>query len=149
HHAFRISDHPDQPDTWAIRDEVAAEGEAHSQMATLVVRPDGSMVTVYLADRLHYAVRSPDGHWAPGGEIDPGSAVRNAGPQAVLGRDGVVHLAYFTADGAIWYRRILPDGTLTPRQQLASGAGTEEAEYGAVLPLVYDGQNDVVHIVYR
>jgi hypothetical protein len=32
---------------------------------------------------------------------------------------------------------LLPDGTVTGREQIASGAGTSRAEYGAVLPLIY------------
>ncbi len=149
HHAFHTSDHPTRPDRWAIRDEVAAEAEAVAQMTTLVVRSDGSMATIFLADRLHYALRSADGRWSPAVEIDPGAAERNAGPQAILGRGDVVHLAYFADDGVLWYRRLLPDGTLTERQRLATGAGTTRAEYGAVLPLAYDERTDTVIIVYR
>jgi hypothetical protein len=67
----------------------------------------------------------------------------------VLGRDDVIHLAYYGTDGTIWYRRFLTDGTLTPRQQLASGAGTTRREYGAVLPLVFNPRKNEVTIVYR
>ncbi|MFC7499228.1 hypothetical protein ACFQRC_08340 [Enterovirga sp. GCM10030262] len=149
HHVFRTSDHPTHPDSWAIRDELAAEAEAVAQMATLAVRSDGSMVTVFLADRLHYAIRAADGRWSLPVEIDPEAAEVTAGPQAILGRDDIVHLAYFSADGSIWYRRLLPDGTLTARRQLASGAGTSRAEYGAVLPLAFDEATDTLFIVYR
>jgi len=67
----------------------------------------------------------------------------------VLGASDTVHLAYYGTDGSIWYRRFLPDGTLTPRQQLATGAGTSRAEYGAVLPLLYNSRRNEVIIIYR
>ena len=63
YHAFRTSDHPTQPDTWGVRDEVAATASSVAQAATLAVRSDGSMVTFYVADTVHYNIRSPQ---APG-----------------------------------------------------------------------------------
>ncbi|WP_213271341.1 hypothetical protein [Hyphomonas sp.] len=149
YHVFNTSDHPNEPDRWSVRDEVAATATAIAQMATLVVRPDGSLVTVFLADRLYMASRSPDGQWEPATELDPADEYGNAGPQAVLGTDGVVHLAYLRTDGTVWYRRVEADGSLGARQRLATGAGTSRAEYGAVLPLVYDPTTDTTIIIYR
>ena len=149
HHIFLTSDHPTHPDRWAIRDEVAAEADAVAQMATLAARSDGSLVTVFLADRLHYAIRGPNGRWSLPLEVDPETAGVTTGPQAVLGRGDIVHLAYSDADGGIWYRRILPNGSMTARKQLASGAGTSRAEYGAVLPLAFDETTNTLFIVYR
>ena len=54
--AFRTSDHSAQPDTWGIRDEVAATVTSVAQAATLAVRSDGSMVAFYVADTIHYNV---------------------------------------------------------------------------------------------
>jgi hypothetical protein len=149
YHEFRTSDHPTHPDSWATRDEVAAEAEAIAQMATLARRPDGTLVSVFLADRLYHVTRGIDGRWSRPVAIDPGEAVIGTGPQAVTARDGMVHLAYTTNDGRIWYRRLQADGSLSPRQVLADGAGTTRAEYGAVLPLAYDAASDTVSIVYR
>lgn len=149
YHVFRTSDHPSAPDSWALTDELATTVTAHSQMGTLVVRADGSIVTVHLGDTLGYSIRSPDGVWSDEIIIEDASGARLAGPQAVLGRDDVVHLAYFRADGTIHHRRLLADGTLTPATQLAAGAGTTEAEYGAVLPLVYIPETDTLVVAYR
>lgn len=148
-HTFRTSDHPTQPDTWEVRDEVAARGDAIAQMATLTPRSDGSMVAVFLTNRLHYAVRSPEGTWSQARPTDPEDVVVNAGPQAVAAADDNVHLAYFTDDGRIWHRRLLPDGTLTARQLLAEGAGTGRPVYGAVLPLAHHPDDDSVTIAWR
>jgi len=149
HHSFRTSDHPTQPDTWAIRDELAASTESIAQAATLVVRSDGSQVAFYVADTVHYSIRSPAGVWGPDTVMDPGVAPKSAGPRAVLGADDTVHLAYYGMDGTIWYRRLTPEGALAPRERLASGAGTTRAEYGAVLPLVYLPDSNTVVVIYR
>lgn len=149
YHLFRTSDHPTHPDSWELRDEVAARAEARAQTASMAMRSDGSIVTFFLGDRLHFVIRDPSGNWSAPVELDPEAQFINAGPQAIAARDDVIHLAYFSDDGSIWYRRLLPDGTLTGRQQLAENAGTSRAEYGAVLPLAYDAQSDTLSIVYR
>lgn len=150
YHAFRTSDHPTHPDTWAVRDEVAGRVEAIAQTAAFEVRSDGSMVAFYLGQaKIHYSVRSTAGAWSEVMTLDPDIAPNQAGPQVVLGSNDTLHLAYYGTDGTIWYRRFLLDGTLTPREQLATGAGTSRAEYGAVLPLVYIPESNTVVIIYR
>jgi len=149
YHSFRTSDHPTEPDTWAVRDEVAATAVSVAQAATMVVRSDGSIVTFYVADTVHYNIRAPGGGWGADTPLDPGLAPKSAGPKAVLGANDVVHLAYYGMDGTVWYRQLRRDGSLTPRQQLASGLGATRAEYGAVLPLVFLPQSNTVVILYR
>ena len=149
YHAFRTSDHPTQPDTWGVRDEVAATVPSVAQAATLAVRSDGSMVAFYVADTVHYNIRSAAGTWGTDTVLDPGVARKSAGPRAVLGANDTVHVAYYGLDGTIWYRRLLRDGILTGRLQLASGLGTSRAEYGSVLPLVFIPRSNTVVIIYR
>jgi hypothetical protein len=149
YHAFRTSDHPTQPDTWGVRDEPGAAVPSVAQAATLAVRSDGSIVTFYVADSVHYSIRSSGGTWGADTVLDPGVAPKSAGPRAVLGANDVVHLAYYGVDGTVWYRRLLRHGTLTDRQQVASGLGTTRAEYGAVLPLVFSPQSNTAVIIYR
>jgi hypothetical protein len=150
YHAFRTSDHPTHPDTWAVRDEIAGEVAAIAQTAAFEVRSDGSMVAFYLGQaKIHYSVRSTGGAWSKVTTLDPDIGPNQAGPQTVLGANDTLHLAYYGTDGTIWYRRFLPDGTLTPREQLATGAGTSRAEYGAVLPLVFIPESNTVVIIYR
>lgn len=149
YHSFRTSDHPTHPDTWHVRDERAASAESVAQSTTLVARSDGSLVTFYTASTLHYAVRSPAGRWSAETVLDRGIPPNTAGPKAVLGANDTVHLAYYGMDGTVWYRRLLRDGTLTPRQELASGVGATRAEFGAVLPLVFIPDTNTVVIVYQ
>ena len=149
YHAFRMSDHPTQPDTWGVRDEPAATVPSVAQAATLAVRSDGSIVAFYTADTVHYNLRSSGGTWGTDTVLDPGVAPKTAGPRAVLGANDTVHVAYYGMDGTIWYRRLLRDGALTRRQQVASGLGTTRAEYGVVLPLLFDPRTNTVVIIYR
>lgn len=149
YHAFRTSDHPSAPDSWLRTDELATTVSAIAQMATVVVRSDGSIVTVHLGDTLGYSIRSPEGDWSEEILIEDGTGERLAGPQAVLGRDDSVHLAYFREDGTLHHRQLLTDGTLTPAVELAEGVGTSRAVYGAVLPLVYQPETDTLVVAYR
>lgn len=150
YHSFGTSDHPSRPDSWNVRGELVAKVEPVAQAAALEVRSDGSLVAFYVGPaKIHYSVRSAAGRWSEDRVIDAGVPPNLAGPQAVLGANETVHLAYYGTDGTIWYRRLLTDGTLTPRQQLASGAGSTRAVYGSVLPMLYIPDTNTVVIIYR
>jgi hypothetical protein len=151
YHAFRTSEYAAAPDTWALTDELVAEpGEPPTQVAALAARPDGSLVAVYGApDGLRLRVRSPDGAWGPETAVDPGADAVASGPQAEPGPDGVVHLASTDDAGAAWHRLVRPDGSLTPRQRLASDVGTTEYDNGAVLPIAVDPGTGAATVVYR
>jgi len=117
----------------------------------LVVRrfADAAVTAFYVGNTIHYSVRSPSGAWSAEPIIDAGLAPGLAGPKAELGANDTVHLAYYGMDGTIWYRRLLRDGTLSAREQLASGVGASRNEFGAVLPLNYiPGKNTAV-IIYQ
>jgi hypothetical protein len=151
HHAFNTSDHPTRPDAWAVRDErVATPAEPPTQVASVAVRSDGSIVGVYGGpERVHFKIRAPDGAWGEETIVDEAVLPTLSGPQVVVGVGDVVHLAYTGGDGTAWYRRIQPDGTLTPRQQLATELGTTEYDVGAILPLVFIPETNTVVIMYR
>jgi hypothetical protein len=150
YHSFRTSDHPTAPDTWAVRGELVANVQPVAQAAALEVRSDGSLAAFYVGPtKIHYSVRSPGGKWSLDTVIDANLGPNLAGPQAVRGANDTVHLAYYGTDGTIWYRRLLANGTLSPRERIASGAGTSRAEYGSVLPLLYIPETNTVVIIYR
>lgn len=155
HHTFHTSDHPTNPDTWQVRDDtVATPEEPPTQVTSLTVRTDGSIVAVYGGpEKIRYKIRSPNGTWGTktiiDGEMSTGVL---SGPMTVLGKDDVVHLAYTEigeTEGAVWYRRIRPDGTLTPRQRIASGVGTSVGDRGSVLPLIFLPETNTVVVIYR
>lgn len=151
-HSFRTSDHPTHPDTWEVRDELVAIHEPPpTQVAAIAVRSDGSIVSVYGgASKIHYRIRTPGGNWGTEAMIDAGVPPATlSGPRVALGADDMVHLAY-TGDGGIaWYRRIRPDGTLTPRTQITSGLDASASGRGSILPLLYLPRTNSVAIIYR
>lgn len=151
HHAFRTSDHPAEPDTWAVRDDtVATPGEPPVQVTTITARSDGSLAAVYGGpEKIHFKIRSPDGLWSDETTVDAGGPSVLSGPQSALGAGDVVHLAYTGRDGTTRYRQIRLDGTLTPPMQIASDIGTRVADVGAVLPLVVLPETNSVVVLYR
>lgn len=151
YHVFQTSDHPSQPDTWAIQDErIASPEEPPTQVADIAVRTDGSIVVVFGGpEKIHYSIRSSEGQWGQETVIDAGTAPELSGPSLALGRGDVVHLAYTGSDGTAWYRQISPEGVLSERALVAEGLGTESEEVGSILPLVYLLESDTVSILYR
>jgi hypothetical protein len=151
YHSFHTSDHPDSPDTWAVRDELVGEpGEPPVQVASLVARSDGSLVAVYGGpEKIRYKIRSPEGAWSESTSLDAGDPLQLSGPQAVLGENDMVHLTYTSRDGSAWYRTIQPDGTLSERQRISDRIGTMEADIGSILPLVYQPETNTVVVIYR
>lgn len=151
YHLFRTSDHPEQPDTWAIRDEwIASPEEPPSQVADLAVRSDGSVVVVFGGPhKIHYAIRSPDGNWSESQVIDGGVEPDLSGPAMTLGLGDIIHLAYTGRDGTAWYRQLSADNTLSERTLVADGLGRGSEDIGSILPLVYLPENNTVSVLYR
>jgi hypothetical protein len=151
YHVFRTSDHPEQPDTWAIQDErLASPEEPPTQVADIALRSDGSVVAVYGGPhKIHLRTRSPDGNWSEETVIDADKEPDLSGPTIVLGRDDVVHLAYTGNDGTAWYRQLSSKGELTERVKVADGLGTDSEDIGAILPLLYLPESDTVSVIYR
>lgn len=151
YHVYRTSDHPEHPDTWAIRDErLASPIEPPTQVADIALRSDGSVVAVYGGPhKIHLRTRTPDGDWSKETVIDADQQPDLSGPTLVLGRDDVVHLAYTGDDGTAWYRQLSADNNLTGRVQVAEGLGTDSEDIGAILPLLYLPESDSVSVIYR
>ena len=149
YHAFNTSDHATAPDTWAMTDEVGATEESVSQGASMIVRSDGSLVAFYVGSTLYYSVRDSEGNWAVARLLDPAESLLLAAPQALVDADDTVHLAYYRADGTVWYRQLASDGVITAAQRIADQIGQEEDAYGSVLPLVLLPESNTVVLVYQ
>ncbi|XOZ33369.1 sialidase family protein [Halomonadaceae bacterium KBTZ08] len=151
HHVFRTSDHPEKPNTWAIRDErLASPKEPPTQVADIAVRSDGSVVAVYGGpQKIRYRIRSPEGDWSGATVLDADQGPNLSGPALVKDPDDVVHLTYTGDDGSAWYRQLRPDGELTQRRQIATGLGTGHEDIGSILPPVYLPESDLVSVIYR
>ena len=149
YHEFRTSDHPTSPDTWGIRDEVVTEVESIAQATSLVVRADGSMVAFFVGSTLGHAIRDAGGRWSEGSLVDPDERRILAGPQAVVGENDDVHVAYYREDGTLWHRVLGKEGSLTTAVQVAEGLATGKTTYGSILPLVFLPESKQVAILYR
>lgn len=153
HHSFRTSDHTTHPDTWEIRDDRIARHDAPpTQVASLAIRSDGSLVAVYGGPRkLHYKIRSANGVWDENeGIVDPESDLILSDPQIVIGADDEVHFAYYGNNGTAWYRKILPDGSLTEPQLLTSDMRPDpRAKSGSILPLVFIPETNTLTVIYQ
>lgn len=152
YHAFRTADAADGPEGWVVRDErvAAPPGEPPVQVASLTARSDGSLVAVYGGpEKIRYRIRSRAGEWGAETVVDADTQPRLSGPQTVLGADDTVHLAYTARDGTAWYRRIDPDGALSPRERIASGLDEVESDIGSILPLVFVPETNTVVVIYR
>ena len=149
HHVFNTDDHASRPDQWAVTDQPVAHIEAVSQMATLAAPGEAGLATVFLGDSLYVSRKTRAGAWTDPVILDEDADALTVGPQAIAGADGVVHVAYADADGALWLRTLTAHGALSPRRMIAEGAVTGEADYGAILPLVYLAETDTLIIAYR
>lgn len=153
HHSFHTSDHSTHPDTWDIRDErIASHDGPPTQVATLAVRSDGSMVAVYgSTHNLHYKIRSADGIWEDReGIIDAGNGIILSDPQVIPGVDDDIHLAYYGSNGTAWHRHILPDGSLTSAVLLSEDLSPDPlGENGSILPLVFIPETNTLVAIYQ
>lgn len=153
HHSFRTSDHTTHPDTWEIRDHQIARHDAPpTQVASLAMRSDGSMVAVYGGPRkLHYKTRSADGVWDENERtVDTDSDLVLSDPQIVVGADDEVHFAYYGNNGTAWYRKILPNGSLTESQLVSSDLQPDpRAKAGSILPLVFIPETNTLKVIYQ
>lgn len=150
-HAFATIDHPTAPDSWLIRDEVLARPpEPPIQAVALAARPDRSLVALYAGpEKIRLQIRNPSRSWSEPRILDAGPGPILTGPQAVTGSDGTVHIAYTGSDGSAFYRRLLPDDTLTPTRMFADDLGTREEEWIGILPLRFLETSNTLVVVYR
>ena len=153
YHSFYTSDHPSNPDTWGSRDYLIATHEAPpTQVTTMAVRSDGSLVAVYGGpQKLHYRIRSAHGVWDDDETIvDPGHHLILSDPQIILGVEDEVHFVYYGNNGTAWYCKVLADGSLTPSQLISSDLKPDpDANDGSILPLVFIQENNTLVVIYQ
>ena len=146
YHAFRMSDHPTNADTWEITDEVviATTGET-DQSASLVVRSDSTVVACYRSDdgtnqRIKYKIRSSGGTWGSENELDSTASTEIVGVrmQRMDGSDWIAIIYQDETNADIFVRYMDPaDDSLTTRATIetnsnSSGSGQPIAFTNAV-----------------
>ncbi len=139
HHAFAMSENSDCNDCWVVKDKLITEHEdPPTQAADIVLRPDGSLVTVFCnSDKIQYSILKPSGNWSKPIDLSHDYPFGFTNPSITSLADGTIDIAFKSIDGAGWHRQLLPDNSLTPAQQFASNLGTTEYENISILPLIY------------
>ncbi len=82
--------------------------------------------------------------------MDPDNNLILSDPQVVLGANDVVHFAYYGNNGTAWYRKILPDGSLTASQLISTDLQPDpDANDGSILPLVFIPETNTLAVIYQ
>lgn len=151
YHQFEMGGQELASGTWQIESEsIATPEEPPTQFADLVVRSDGSLVTLYGGSRrLFLQTRSAQGVWAIPTEIDVNLEPQLSGPVMSVAKDNTVTLAYTGRDGSGFIRHLRPDNTLTPRLWLSSNLGSSDSENGAIAPMVVLPESGTTVVLYR
>jgi RTX calcium-binding nonapeptide repeat (4 copies) len=160
-HTFRTSE-DGTPDTWNIKDEVAAATQPSTntnQCGSLVRRSDGSFVAFFCEDlsssfgRVAYNVRSSGGTWGTEVIIDSEASTGFEWAVGVLGESDLTHIFYLDrTNGIVYYRTLTSGGTLSGRTQIATGlTGSGDSNIAGILPAVYydDAGAEKVLVVYK
>jgi hypothetical protein len=153
YHSFAtaISSASELSDQWITDSYVIARTEKPPVQTTdITLRPDGSLVVVYGAGtRLQYNIREPDGTWRPSRFVDSANPNDLTSPSLICRPDGVVDLAYKSADGKGWCRQLMANNILTAPQMFSNDLGTSERESIAILPLAYAHGSKSTLVVFR
>lgn len=159
YHTFRTSDHPTNPDTWGITDEIVDDTiTGHtSQAGALAKRSNGTIVALYLddvtPDRVWYKIRSAGGVWGGRNAIDTEAGVNFVSGWCVLGASDLVHIFYKDDDNGIIYHRTLNSSdVLSGRDTVITGISTLDTHDDMpFLEPVYwdDGGNEKIMICYQ
>jgi hypothetical protein len=151
YHAFEMGSPGSGAGRWLIDSEsIATPEEPPTQIADVVARSDGSLVTLYGgARRLFLQIRSAQGVWGDPMEIDTDVAPDLSGPVLAVGPDDMITMAYTGRDGSGFIRHLLPDGSLSTRQVFSSNLGSADAENGAIVPLIVLPESGTSVVLYR
>jgi hypothetical protein len=151
YHAFATSDHSKGSDRWIVDSKIIAEPpEPPTQVADIIIRPDGSLVAIYGAgNRLNFSICNPNGTWNSPTPLDPKNSGGLTNPSLVCRSDGIVDITYKNFEGEGWFRQLLPDDSLTSPKKFAENLGTTESERIAILPLVYLPETNTTVAIFR
>ncbi|MFW5710086.1 MAG: hypothetical protein ACOCXW_01305 [Bacteroidota bacterium] len=151
YHAFATADNGEFANQWITDSELITDKEKPPvQTADIALRPDGSIVVVYgVGTNLQARIREADGNWLKPFPLDATITIGLTSPSLICRTDGIVDIAYKSADGKGWIRQLLPDNTFTSPQIFADNLGTTEYESIAILPLVYLSDPGTTVIAFR
>lgn len=151
YHAFQMDGAGSSEGEWLVTDEsIATPEEPPTQIADLVARADGSLVTLYGgAHRVFMQSRSAQGVWGAPLEIDRDVPPELSGPVMAVAADDTITMAYTGRDGSGFVRHLRVDGSLSARQLFSANLGITDDENGAIAPLVVLPETGETVLIYR
>lgn len=155
YHVFRVSTHPDSPDTYRLTDELIAGPITYDEQSVALEVLSGGTVRCFYArtagkrGRVFYRTR--DGGWGAEQSLDDQKGVDFYGVAAVRGASDKVHIVYYGDDGSVYHRSLSSAGVLSEREALTTDAGATEAERVPFMPPVYwnDAGDEKIMVGYR
>ncbi|MFP4287891.1 MAG: hypothetical protein ACLFQS_01425 [Bacteroidales bacterium] len=151
YHAFATSGNDQRKDRWIVESELlASHDKPPTQTADITLRPDGSLVAVYaFENQLQYRIREPNGKWTNASNLNHNDPAGFTNPSVVCLPDGSVDFVYKSLDGTGWYRKLLPDNSLTQAEPFAHNLGTSGEENIAILPPVFWQEKQSTVAIFR
>lgn len=142
-HRFRPSDHPTDPDTWEITDEViTASVDADDQHAAIQHRSDNTIVGFYRKvvtnEGVYYKIRSSGGSWGSEVELDTEASIDFTAVTVCKGASDKIHIFYKdNTNGYIYHKSLNISDTLSARELVHNDAGIGNTPMKNVIPPVY------------
>jgi len=155
YHAFRVSTHPANPDTYRLTDELIAGPITYDEQAVALEVLSGGRVRCFYArtaggrGRILYKTR--DNGWGSEQSLDSQPRVDFYGVAAVRGAADKVHVVYYADDGNIYHRSLSSAGVLSDRESLTADGGVRGSERFPLMPPVYwdEAGEEKIMIGYR
>ena len=151
YHAFATEDSARGADGWIVDSQLIAEPtEPPTQSAAMATRGDGSLVVVYgnlSGGFLHLS--GADFQWATTPiDLETKAVTGLSGFQVATGTDGDSFVVFTAEDGSGWMRILNSEGVLSEPLLITQGLGLDEAENGAILPIITQPSGGIL-LIYR
>jgi hypothetical protein len=155
YHVFRVSTHPENPDTYRVTDELIAGPITYEEQSVALEVLSGGRVRCFYArtagrrGRIFYRTR--DRRWGAEQSLDDQSNVDFYGVAAVRGASDKVHIVYYGDDGNVYHRSLSSSDVLSERESLTTEGGVSASERVPFMPPVYweDSGDEKIMVGYR
>jgi hypothetical protein len=151
YHAFATKDSKMGADGWIVDSRLIAQPtEPPTQSAAMATRGDESLVVVYGNESggfLHLS--GADFQWATAPiDLETKAVTGLSGFQAATGTDGDSFVVFTAEDGSGWMRILDAEGALSEPLLITQGLGLDDAENGAILPIIALPSGGIL-VIYR
>jgi hypothetical protein len=154
-HVFRVSTHPDKPDTYRLTDEPIAGPITYEEQSVALEVLSGGKIRCFYArtignrGRIFYKTR--DGKWGAEQSLDTQADADFYGVAAVRGASDKVHIVYYADNGNVYHRSLTSADILSERKSLTADAGTARSNRVPFMPPVFwdEAGDEKIMVGYR